>query len=132
MRPIKFCEWIEEPEDYDIPSHMVSPKFQGDINEVFAQEGDRPGTKYHYMQYTGVNDSNGKEIYEGDIVKVTEDDGSYITEVEYYGDCGYPAFEITPPIGYQYDSNVIMSVLANGKLEVIGNIYENPELLDKD
>jgi len=41
MRPIKFREWIEEPDFNDIPSHMVSPKFQGEINEVLADNGKK-------------------------------------------------------------------------------------------
>lgn len=73
------------------------------------------------MQYTGLHDKNGKEIYEGDIVK------SY-----YY---------IDTPNGEQerFNQKVInyndvlceYKINAFENLEVIGNIYENPELLEE-
>ena len=74
------------------------------------------------MQFTGLKDRNGAEIYEGDIIKHPSQ--QFLTNppkiirgiVEYKNN----SF-ITNCIGWQTDFN---------KLEVIGNIYENPELLE--
>ena len=132
MRKIKFRQWLEEPDYSDMPSRMVEPNFQGEINKVFDLNGKQlryQGTSY-YMQYIGIDDSKGKEIYEGDIVKVTVDSDNYIAEVKYYGNSDYPAFDIEPPESYYYDSNVISKAKADEIIEVIGNIYENPELLE--
>ncbi len=68
------------------------------------------------MQYTGLKDKNGKEIYEGDVLS-----GRYI--VEYKNDC----FVVQE---HTNDWSSVHYVLHhNPEMEVIGNIYENPELL---
>lgn len=84
---------------------------------------------WEWMQFTGLLDKNGKEIYEGDIVKgcrpweETENYTHHIEVVEFkeYSDCcvtgvGYGFGEQGDPV----DSN---------EVEIIGNIYENTELL---
>ena len=75
------------------------------------------------MQFTGLHDKNGKEIYEGDVVNSSAAmDGIYLRVVEFSKD--RPCIEFNPLTGF---------VLCKGNehlFEVIGNIYENPELLE--
>jgi uncharacterized phage protein (TIGR01671 family) len=78
------------------------------------------------MQYTGLKDKNGKEIYEGDILNMT-----------YHGSVSIVEPEIKGVIGFERGSFIIEeNGFALGKigrsLEVIGNIYENPELLESE
>lgn len=78
------------------------------------------------MQYTGIDDSNGREIYEGDIVKLDEDFAkaqgysSTISEVVWDED---GALFDTPKIQYA------LSKHNSRYFTVVGNIYENTELL---
>ncbi|EGX8273622.1 hypothetical protein JG303_001139 [Listeria monocytogenes] len=84
-------------------------------------------------QYTGLKDKNGKKIFEGDIVAFSEDDFHvFNSQVEYFSEDGYPAFDIKVPSDYYFDSNVFSEVSMSGlhEIEVIGNIHENPELLE--
>ncbi|WP_373559119.1 YopX family protein [Listeria monocytogenes] len=85
------------------------------------------------MQYTGLKDKNGKKIFERDIVAFSEDDFHvFNSQVEYFSEDGYPAFDIKVPSDYYFDSNVFSEVSMSGlhEIEVIGNIHENPELME--
>lgn len=79
------------------------------------------------MQSTGLVDKNGKEIFEGDIVK---DGGEDVGVVVYDKECG--------AYGLKYKSNLIITFDSLDEMcdwkgsVVIGNIYENSELLEEE
>jgi len=77
----------------------------------------RSDLEIELMQFTGLLDKNGKEIYEGDIVLVCFNDGSIYDHPQHvYFEKG----SFCVGMGYLSDSKII---------EVIGSIYENPELI---
>lgn len=120
MREIKFRAWDKKDK------RMISNPLATDINSASNYIGlndlliKYETSGYILMQYTGLKDKNGKEIYEGDVVKsrgyndIDEEERVFIDTVEFNGG----AFS---PICFEKCEN----------FEVIGNIYENPELLNK-
>ena len=75
------------------------------------------------MQSTGLKDKNGKEIFEGDILK----NNKYITSVFYENGAYCVKYRRTP------NTTVTMNVISfieKYKTRIVGNIYENPELLE--
>lgn len=77
-------------------------------------------------QFTNLKDKNGKEIYEGDIVKYGDNIGEvfYDSERAYFNVSGfYDGYQACPILAFSENGNAIM--------EVIGNIHENPELLEE-
>ena len=86
-------------------------------------------------QYTGLNDKHGKEIYEGDILRYTEHPGYLLSTMNMIVCWGFE----NAGFGYKIDNlhGFFMSFWNHDDLEadvlnhceVIGNIYDNPELL---
>lgn len=77
------------------------------------------------MQYTGLKDKNGKEIYEGDVLSPYEYSPIKNPTIVQYDDdlAGFYPFIPNVADGIDYSVN-------NNRIEIIGNIYENPELLE--
>ena len=120
MREIKFRIWL----------HRGWPDKEYEMAEVdyyffeewgYQTSGEVESAGHKLMQFTGLKDKNEKEIYEGDIVAFWNRTWSVECPGLAYG-C-YLKDELE---GRKLDSGF------DGILEVIGNIYENPELIKKE
>jgi uncharacterized phage protein (TIGR01671 family) len=122
-REIKFRAWDKERKQIfpvslmDFSQWWVDCGLNGERNSFRNEETDR----HILMQYTGLKDRNGKEIYEGDILS----NGSHIDWIVKYRDA---AFQVEHVGQITNDSWHLERGMAESR-EVIGNIYENPELL---
>ncbi len=90
-------------------------------------------------QYTGLNDKNGKRIFEGDIVRCydTNLDDEFITVVEFGNPNGAYnwGFQLRPITKASFNTDILLWVEmeeAGVFIEVIGNIHSNPELIGGD
>lgn len=140
MREIKFREWDQNRHEIyggDIPgmSYGNREDFDDMVGFRFAhtESIDCEGTeefknKRILEQYTGLHDKNCNEIYEGDIVKL------HVVILSPDDKVGY--IEYSPKFGYciNFGKSIARQEYwaANDKhtIEVIGNIHENPELLE--
>ena len=77
-------------------------------------------------QYTGMKDKNGKRIFEGDIVRCGT---GRICKVVFFISPGVSGFDLIPIGGFDAPPPHRWSLLSD--TEVIGNVHDNPELLDK-
>lgn len=135
----KFRAWDKKTKEY---FHISELWNSGTNPECFNFDGwtDNFGNKGRLKdivieQSTGLKDANDNPIYEGDIVKYTAEDGdSFLAPVKYFAADGYPAFDIpTAFIPYwHFESNVLSAGMAENSIEVVGNVHENPELLEAD
>ena len=85
--------------------------------------------EWEIMQFTGLHDKNGKEIYEGDLLKLKSINyphyEPYIWEVYYSPESMMFRFRNNVP----YPRNCDSDIWGLHDFEVIGNIYQNPELI---
>ncbi|MCK8628191.1 YopX family protein [Fructobacillus cardui] len=129
MREIKFRVWSRKWEQWLNPEEHVIYADNGDVGEVNDDELVESIVHNTVVeQFTGLHDNNGREIYEGDVVKLhvvilsPDDKAGFI---EYRTEFGYCINFGKAVARQEYWA-------ANDKhtIEVIGNIHENPELLE--
>ncbi len=119
MREIKFRAWNKGTK---VMTYSVETSQEG-----FWAVMDGWGDDGIIQQFTGLKDKDGKEIYEGDVLRVESHGGVQIVEVKdnegyagfdfFKGEELFPLTDYTDMMGFDLNA------------EVIGNIYENPELV---
>ena len=114
MREIKFRAWDGKAL---IPLFSIN----GQTGEVVYNGVVK---EYPLMQYAGLKDKNGVEIYEGDILGVSDIYGAYTGSITWWNDRWTLAFP-GPTDGTLQNQSLMTVPLP----KIIGNIYENPELL---
>ena len=126
MREIKFRAWDKKHKRWANADDMLNlvpiAATRSDSSIVSLKEND----EWVPSQYTGLNDKNGNDIYEGDVVEFCEpqfEDNILRCVVEFQE--GY--FSAKRPVRGSFKWYPL-SMLE--ELEVLGNIYENPELME--
>jgi len=124
MRTIKFRAWIGDRMEYSVVAGLGKGYFLNETAECVTKYDENP-----IMQFTGLTDKNGKEIYEGDVFgKIVKGNKKRFYGIVEWNDNAEEIYDDEQ--GGFIDCYVGFS-FPNGwrKWEVIGNIYENPELL---
>lgn len=135
MREIKFRFWSRLG---------VGMTYWEELKEPIEIKDFQESDNFKVMQYTGLKDKNGKEIYEGDIVLIESEEKDVITDagegpIEQYNQLLPVVFE-NGAFGVNTESDYMFTIgfhtfkdIENNsgqtEFEIIGNIYENPELL---
>jgi len=127
MREVKFKVWSFGQKRW-VEKQSSVIKFSCELNEVFDTK------EYAFQQYTGLEDKNGKEIYEGDILiyEYTQADMSSFSALESpFETCAIE--EVVFENGaFRFKGDKYSTIFDDcSNMEVIGNIFENSELLSK-
>ncbi len=157
MREIKFRVWDKDNKVmiFDFQDQIGIDLYGSIIRFYSVNDGDGYidemeediSGRYHLQRYTGLKDKNGKDIYEGDYISVV---GKYDPTEEIIDEVGYGEFEFEIPpfemkaIGFYIQTKKMskgdllpgryqdkMPFNSDIECTVIGNIYENPELLEE-
>ena len=143
-RKIKFRIWKRELQKMQYPVPPWDAQ-DGDLREIFFDWEDWDADKLgqDLMQFTGILDVEGREIYEGDILQVLISYEEWLTPSvvvwSKYDEAGYSLANISkiedwkkPLIGHTVNGIELVQqyqMFNKGGYKIMGNIFQNPELL---
>lgn len=127
-REIKFRAWSPDNKEmyyadadysFRVYNNSISyrPHYESDELEYYSTDPGDGEKKIEVMEYTGFKDGKGKEIYEGDIMDFGSNRVFYIS----YVGCQFVA---------TFSERVINMMIPIYNFEIVGNIYQNPELIE--
>ena len=127
MREIKFRAWDKKQKemifsgvDFHIRLLQMTDEYKGERESIIGFQNEFEGQLFEMMQFTGLHDKNGKEIYEGDII--------LHDEIRFEVIWSNGRFLLRHERKWLDDERNIWNIGESG-MEVIGNRFENPELL---
>ncbi len=124
MREIKFRAWNQQWQQMvEVADASWTKRQQIDQIRPAGSPDYCDARDFELMQYTGLKDKNGKEIYEGDIVERV--DGSMVVIKWSRGSHSFEWFSMKIPDRFWNSEAEDWEIS-----EVVGNIYENPSLLE--
>ena len=123
-RTLKFRAWDKLAKQFTYPDKGYQGHYVLDLNGRFQNlQNGSGGDEYVVQQWTGLTDYESNDIYEGDIVRY-ELDGTVYTQTVGWGNNGWEMEDT------RLYSTPLITNLPN--FEVIGNIFEHPELLNNE
>jgi uncharacterized phage protein (TIGR01671 family) len=121
MREFKFRIWAKEAKKW------IAPEMFAVYEKGIYPFGISPES-VELQQFTGLKDVNGKEIYEGDFLKISEEDRKdYFKDYCHVWFSDFGGYAVSFNHMYSETSCPLFSIASS--YEVAGNIFENPELL---
>ena len=123
MKNVKFRIWNGHEMEYNVMAGFLGAFYVKGIDENDCSSLSQSNTRYPeetpLMQSSGVPATDGREVYEGDIFKIGAED--MLLEVKFGHGCFMAYYK-----GKQYG---LIGELQQCFIDIVGNIYENPELL---
>ena len=135
MREIKFRAWLKEEkkmvnvETIDFTDKSIQYLEKNEFINAYLSRR-MIFDDIELMQFSGLKDANSKEIYEGDIIKYKF---PYDTRLKHISPVKFLETEASFGIKDRYGNEIpLYTISANNYFEVIGNIYENKNLLEEN